>query len=216
MRRRGTNEHDSDQRAADPVYWADGADGEGDMRIHRLTEKDDGEPEVRHTFYFQDENSNDVSVKHEEGSDFIHVMNIQGDFILDRQNSAHVDFVELLAAWFKSGEFTGVTPKRIFDDKNLLPPVEVIRSVYQRNIEERKALDVLLSAYNPWPSITDAGCSARLGNICDREGIITVKDLASKTEKELLSFRNCGETVIREINHLLSKHDLRLGMRFDP
>jgi DNA-directed RNA polymerase subunit alpha len=43
-------------------------------------------------------------------------------------------------------------------------------------------------------------------------GIFTLKDLITKTEQELLGYKNFGETSLKEIRAMLSKKGLHLGM----
>jgi DNA-directed RNA polymerase subunit alpha len=43
-------------------------------------------------------------------------------------------------------------------------------------------------------------------------GIFTLKDLITKTEQELLSYKNFGETSLKEIRAMLAKKGLHLGM----
>ena len=46
-------------------------------------------------------------------------------------------------------------------------------------------------------------------------GIRTLGDLVTKTENELLSYKNFGETSLMEIQEILRAKGLRLGMDFD-
>ncbi|MBN1808737.1 MAG: tetratricopeptide repeat protein [Planctomycetes bacterium] len=54
--------------------------------------------------------------------------------------------------------------------------------------------------------------SVRSRNCLSRMGLNTLWDLVQKTEAELLSHKNFGETSLREIKQLLASRGLRLGM----
>lgn len=60
--------------------------------------------------------------------------------------------------------------------------------------------------------ITDFELSVRSRNCLQKMNIRTLGDLVQKTEQELLSYKNFGETSLLEIKNLLGKRGLRLGM----
>ncbi len=63
--------------------------------------------------------------------------------------------------------------------------------------------------------ITDFELSVRSRNCLSKMGIRTLGDLVTKTENELLSYKNFGETSLMEIQEILRAKGLRLGMDFD-
>lgn len=60
--------------------------------------------------------------------------------------------------------------------------------------------------------ISDFELSVRSRNCLSKMGIFTLKDLITKTEQELLSYKNFGETSLKEIRAMLAKKGLHLGM----
>jgi DNA-directed RNA polymerase subunit alpha len=60
--------------------------------------------------------------------------------------------------------------------------------------------------------VTDFELSVRSRNCLNKMHIRTLGDLVKKTEPELLSFKNFGETSLREIKEMLKQKGLRLGM----
>lgn len=60
--------------------------------------------------------------------------------------------------------------------------------------------------------ISDFELSVRSRNCLSKMGIFTLKDLITKTEQELLGYKNFGETSLKEIRAMLSKKGLHLGM----
>ena len=60
--------------------------------------------------------------------------------------------------------------------------------------------------------ISDFELSVRSKNCLNKMKIKTLGDLIKKTEAELLSYKNFGETSLAEIKDILSKKGLRLGM----
>jgi DNA-directed RNA polymerase subunit alpha len=63
--------------------------------------------------------------------------------------------------------------------------------------------------------ITEFELSVRARNCLAKMDIQTLGDLVAKTENELLSYKNFGETTLQEIRSLLSSRGLTLGMRLD-
>ena len=60
--------------------------------------------------------------------------------------------------------------------------------------------------------ITDFELSVRARNCLNKMNILTLGDLVRKTEQELLSYKNFGETSLNEIKEILGSKGLRLGM----
>jgi DNA-directed RNA polymerase subunit alpha len=63
--------------------------------------------------------------------------------------------------------------------------------------------------------VTDFELSVRSRNCLAKMGIRTLGDLVRKTEAELLSYKNFGETSLMEIQQILQSKNLRLGMDQD-
>ncbi|MBK6941111.1 MAG: RNA polymerase subunit alpha domain protein [Planctomycetes bacterium] len=63
--------------------------------------------------------------------------------------------------------------------------------------------------------VTDFELSVRSRNCLARMNIRSLGDLIRKTEAELLSFKNFGETSLNEIKEILRSKGLRLGMQSD-
>ncbi len=61
-------------------------------------------------------------------------------------------------------------------------------------------------------SVTDFELSVRSRNCLQRMNVRTLADLVTKTEQELLAFRNFGERSLKEIRAILAAKGLRLGM----
>ncbi|MEE9392969.1 MAG: DNA-directed RNA polymerase subunit alpha C-terminal domain-containing protein [Planctomycetota bacterium] len=61
--------------------------------------------------------------------------------------------------------------------------------------------------------VSDFELSVRSRNCLSKMNIITLADLVMRTEPELLSYKNFGETSLNEIKQILDSKGLRLGMR---
>ena len=61
--------------------------------------------------------------------------------------------------------------------------------------------------------VSDFELSVRSRNCLAKMNIVTLSDLVEKTEAELLSYKNFGETSLNEIKQILDMKGLRLGMR---
>lgn len=77
--------------------------------------------------------------------------------------------------------------------------------------ERKQRQDVKTSEILNIP-ISDFELSVRSRNCLSKMGIFTLKDLITKTEQELLSYKNFGETSLKEIRAMLAKKGLHLGM----
>jgi DNA-directed RNA polymerase subunit alpha len=62
-------------------------------------------------------------------------------------------------------------------------------------------------------SLSDLNLSVRAGNCLESENILTVRDLVTRTEDQLLEVRNFGETTLAELQQKLRELGLHLGMR---
>jgi DNA-directed RNA polymerase subunit alpha len=94
-----------------------------------------------------------------------------------------------------------------------LPPDQGIRDMFDRtgytplDLELEEKLD---------RSLAELNLSVRATNCLESEGINTVRDLAGRTEDQLLHVRNFGETTLLEVKERLSAIGLRLGMKVNP
>jgi DNA-directed RNA polymerase subunit alpha len=62
-------------------------------------------------------------------------------------------------------------------------------------------------------SLSELNLSVRANNCLESENIMTVRDLVSRSEDQLLEVRNFGETTLTEVKHRLRDLGLHLGMR---
>jgi DNA-directed RNA polymerase subunit alpha len=62
-------------------------------------------------------------------------------------------------------------------------------------------------------SLADLNLSVRASNCLESENIMTVRDLVTKTEDQLLEVRNFGETTLAEVQQKLRDLGMHLGMR---
>ncbi len=62
-------------------------------------------------------------------------------------------------------------------------------------------------------SLAELNLSVRATNCLESEGINSVRDLVSRTEDQLLTVRNFGETTLQEVRERLVSLNLRLGMK---
>jgi DNA-directed RNA polymerase subunit alpha len=76
----------------------------------------------------------------------------------------------------------------------------------QRKDRQNKILEI---------PISDFELSVRSRNCLKKMNIITLGDLLSTTEAELLSYKNFGETSLQEIKKILDSKTLRLGMSLE-
>ncbi|MBF0245040.1 MAG: tetratricopeptide repeat protein [Planctomycetes bacterium] len=60
--------------------------------------------------------------------------------------------------------------------------------------------------------ISDFELSVRSRNCLSKMGIYTLRDLITKTEEELLTYKNFGDTSLKEIRAMLTKKGVHLGM----
>lgn len=64
--------------------------------------------------------------------------------------------------------------------------------------------------------IADLKLSVRASNCLESESILTLRDLVTRSEDQLLEVRNFGDTTLTEIRERLTELGLRLGMRVAP
>ena len=62
-------------------------------------------------------------------------------------------------------------------------------------------------------SLAELNLSVRATNCLESEGITTVRDLVGRSEDELLTVRNFGETTLVEVRERLEALNLRMGMK---
>ncbi len=91
-------------------------------------------------------------------------------------------------------------------DENAVEFEEEIR----RNDEEKSELKKLLAM-----SVNEIELSVRAANCLNNANITTVGELASKTEADMLKYRNFGKKSLNEIKDKLVEMGLGLGMTFD-
>lgn len=87
---------------------------------------------------------------------------------------------------------------------------EASKNMYYDEDRERKEDKRLQILRTP---VTDFELSVRSRNCLQKMKIDTLGDLILKTESELLSYKNFGETSLQEIKSILASKGLRLGMR---
>ncbi len=87
---------------------------------------------------------------------------------------------------------------------------ESSKNMYYDEDRERKEDKRLQILRTP---VTDFELSVRSRNCLQKMKIDTLGDLILKTESELLSYKNFGETSLQEIKSILASKGLRLGMR---
>jgi DNA-directed RNA polymerase subunit alpha len=77
--------------------------------------------------------------------------------------------------------------------------------------EERNRMRKLLAM-----SVNEIELSVRAANCLNNANITTVGELATKTEQEMLKYRNFGKKSLNEIKEKLQSLGLTLGMNLDP
>jgi DNA-directed RNA polymerase subunit alpha len=95
------------------------------------------------------------------------------------------------------------------EEVRYLADAEASRRQYYDESRERKA--DMHNAVLRIP-VTDFELSVRARNCLQRMAIHTLGDLITRTESELLSFKNFGETSLQEVKDILAMKGLRLGM----
>jgi DNA-directed RNA polymerase subunit alpha len=92
------------------------------------------------------------------------------------------------------------------------PPIEDAASqlAAQKELEHQSELERKLAG-----PVDDLSLSVRSANCLASQKITTLRDLITKTESDLLSLRNFGQTSLAEIKKKLAEHGLELGMKID-
>ncbi len=81
----------------------------------------------------------------------------------------------------------------------------------KKDADERERLKTLLNM-----SVNEIELSVRAANCLNNANISTVGELASKTEADMLKYRNFGKKSLTEIKAKLVQMGLSLGYKFDP
>ncbi len=109
-----------------------------------------------------------------------------------------------MAYWFDLGE--GVVPLSIFNTLHMFSIPEPDTS-FDKYDEMRLHMAKLFSA-----SIVDFDVPMRIAIPLDNAGIRRIGDLVSLTRKELLQVQRLGEKSVDEIERILDRFGLSLGM----
>ncbi|MBA3846667.1 MAG: tetratricopeptide repeat protein [Planctomycetes bacterium] len=91
----------------------------------------------------------------------------------------------------------------------LLRDARASRSMYydEREERERERMEKIMRT-----PVNDFELSVRSRNCLAKMNIFTLGDLLSITEQEMLSYKNFGETSLKEVKEMLAMRGLRLGM----
>ena len=89
--------------------------------------------------------------------------------------------------------------------------VELVELPKQEDAADRERLRELLNK-----SVNEIELSVRAANCLNNANIATVGELASKTEADMLKYRNFGKKSLSEIKQKLTDLGLSLGYKFDP
>ena len=92
---------------------------------------------------------------------------------------------------------------------SLLRDARASRAMYydEREERERERMEKIMST-----SVNDFELSVRSRNCLAKMSIFTLGDLLRITEAEMLSYKNFGETSLKEVKEMLAVRNLRLGM----
>jgi DNA-directed RNA polymerase subunit alpha len=91
----------------------------------------------------------------------------------------------------------------------LLRDARASRTMYydEREERERERMEKIMRT-----SVNDFELSVRSRNCLAKMNIFTLGDLLRITEQEMLSYKNFGETSLKEVKEMLAARNLRLGM----
>lgn len=126
--------------------------------------------------------------------------------------------VEAAVAWFKDDSFMSkdTIGSLTSSIEALITAREAAGSPETPSSDWRDEFGRILS---PETKLEDVSLSARLQNVCYKAGILTLADLAARSELELLGRRNCGKRTLREARELLVQIGREFavyeGFRFD-
>jgi DNA-directed RNA polymerase subunit alpha len=87
----------------------------------------------------------------------------------------------------------------------------VFEDKVNKEAEEREKLRVLVNT-----SVNEIELSVRAANCLNAANIATVGELCSKTESDMLKYRNFGRKSLDEIKMKLAELNLSFGYKFDP
>jgi DNA-directed RNA polymerase subunit alpha len=92
---------------------------------------------------------------------------------------------------------------------SLLRDAKASRAMYydEREERERERMEKIMRT-----SVNDFELSVRSRNCLAKMSIFTLGDLLRITEAEMLSYKNFGETSLKEVKEMLAARNLRLGM----
>ena len=92
---------------------------------------------------------------------------------------------------------------------SLLRDARASRAMYydEREERERERMEKIMRT-----SVNDFELSVRSRNCLAKMSIFTLGDLLRITEQEMLSYKNFGETSLKEVKEMLAARNLRLGM----
>ena len=92
------------------------------------------------------------------------------------------------------------------------PPIEDAAShlAAQKELEHKSEIERKLAR-----SVDDLELSVRAANCLASQKITTLRELVTKTEQDLLSLRNFGQTSLAEVKGKLTEIGLDLGMQLD-
>jgi DNA-directed RNA polymerase subunit alpha len=96
--------------------------------------------------------------------------------------------------------------------QRFLKDVDATENMYYDEIKAKKVEELNKILLIP---VTDFELSVRSRNCLSRMNIRTLGDLIQKTEADLLSYKNFGETSLAEIKRMLASKNLYLGMAKD-
>ncbi len=91
-------------------------------------------------------------------------------------------------------------------DEDIVEFEETEKQIDQEREELRRKLNI---------SVNEIELSVRAANCLNNANIVTVGELAQKTESEMLKYRNFGKKSLNEIKDKLAEMGLSLGMKFD-
>src|SRR5204863_5847151 len=91
-------------------------------------------------------------------------------------------------------------------DKDTVEFEEAKQEINEEQAKLRKLLNM---------SVNEIELSVRAANCLNNANIITVGQLAQKTEQEMLKYRNFGKKSLNEIKEKLNGLGLSLGMKFE-
>jgi hypothetical protein len=111
-----------------------------------------------------------------------------------------------------------LTLKQVSEKINRLDGSGLVSTTTVRNLEYRALRHLRLRSFSPWgvdvftedTRVENLNLSVRTCNCLRNANIQTVKDLISKTEKELLKSKNFGKKSVNEIKDLLDYYGFQL------